>query len=69
MTKAGPAAEARKPRVDKISGSYFKRGRCTVCGKTADRSATFSAPTYAEMLAQGETWSQQPVMHKKCERA
>ena len=59
--------EPRKPRVDRVTGSFFKRGRCQVCGKFAHRDRTFSAPTYEAMMAKGEAWGKEPVLHKKCE--
>jgi hypothetical protein len=57
----------RRPRVDSVTGSFFKRGRCKVCGKTTDRSRSFTADTYEAMLAKGEQWGEEPLLHKKCE--
>jgi len=56
-----------KPRVDRVTGSFFKRGRCKACGKFAHRARSFSAPTYEAMMAKSEAWDQEPLLHKKCE--
>jgi len=57
----------QRPRVDRVSGSFFRRGRCKVCGKGAERSKTISADSYEAMMAKSERWGEEPLLHKKCE--
>lgn len=56
-----------KPRVDKVSGEFFRKGRCERCGKQAERIRTFSAPTFDQVEAAGKAWGETPLLHKRCE--
>ena len=55
------------PRIDKVTGEFFKKGRCVVCGKQAERIKAIAGATMALMEAKGRAWAELPVMHKKCE--
>lgn len=57
-----------KTRVDKITGSFFRKGRCDLCGKQCERSRTFSGTTYATMQDRAKRWGEEPLMHRKCEQ-
>lgn len=54
-------------RIDKVTGEFFKKGRCEVCGRSAERTRQIEAATYHLMLKKGRDWSAAPVLHKKCE--
>lgn len=51
-------------RRSEVNGwSAYKRGRCVVCGKTAERS------TWLPTFDAGAIWERGPVVHKRCETA
>lgn len=58
--------DERRPRVDKVSGEFERRGDCEKCGKKVKRTRTFSAPTFELVQAAGAAWNG-PLRHPKCE--
>lgn len=58
---------SEKPRVDSVSGDFYRRDKCVVCGKTAERSRTFTASTLKAVRIKGTAWGKRPLAHKKCE--
>lgn len=61
--------EERRPRVDKITGEFFRKGKCAVCKGSTERTRTFQATTMAELNRKGEEWGKDPLVHKRCEYA
>jgi len=55
------------PRIGRVIGEFFKKGPCTVCGKGAERTKSIAGDTYESMMARGQTWTDEPIMHKRCE--
>jgi hypothetical protein len=55
--------------------SAYKRGKCEVCGKTAERQKVFTVKrdtlhwfeAHNEVTAMAEAWMARPVRHKRCE--
>lgn len=43
-----------QPNVDQVSGTYFRKGACVVCGKQAERTRTITAEfhTWREAVLQ-----------------
>jgi hypothetical protein len=56
-----------QPRVDRVSGSYFRQGRCVVCGKSAEGSMTFTGAALADCDQQADAWYNTPLVHRRCE--
>jgi hypothetical protein len=54
-------------RVDRVTGSYFRHGPCTVCGKRAERSKTFDGRTLHDCNLQADAWYDTPLVHRRCE--
>jgi hypothetical protein len=52
--------------INRVTGSFYRKGKCEVCGKTAERTKSFSAPTHEAMMAMGARWTGR-LRHKKCE--
>lgn len=51
------------------TGRFYKKGKCEVCGKHAEREKAFASDEYHQMLSQGVEWQSQPIRHKRCEDA
>lgn len=56
-----------KPRVDAVHVTYYRKGKCEVCGKQAEREKTFTGPTYDDARRQAARWEERPIRHKRCE--
>lgn len=56
-----------KPRVDAVIGTFYRKGKCEVCGKHVERERSFRGTTYADMEQQGAAWGATPLVHKRCE--
>jgi len=54
--------------IDQVSGAYFRKGPCVVCGKQAERTRTITANSYQAMEQTAYARQTRPLMHKKCER-
>lgn len=57
----------RKPQVNLVTAQYYRKGKCEVCGKGAEREKTFSGTTLEECQAQADRWMETPIRHRKCE--
>lgn len=55
------------PRINLISGEFYRRAKCVVCGKTAERVRTFTGSSMEEINQKGKAWGNRPLAHKKCE--
>lgn len=52
--------------MNRVTGSFYRRDKCEVCGKTAERNRSFTADSHEAMMAKGAAWTG-PLRHKKCE--
>ena len=55
----------RKPRIDKVTGTFERRGTCEGCGKKVKPSKTFTATTHEGLMAAGASWTE-PLRHRGC---
>lgn len=57
-----------EPRIDKISGQFFRKGRCAACGGSVERLRTFTGTTMQEVNEKARVWSEETaLLHKRCE--
>lgn len=56
-----------EPKIDKVRATYYRRGKCERCKKTAEREKTFSAATLQECRELADVWSETPILHRRCE--
>lgn len=56
-----------KPRVDRVLGTYFRKGKCQRCTGSVERTKTFEGLTLADCQTQADVWAQTPLRHKRCE--
>jgi hypothetical protein len=54
-------------RVDAVTASYFRKGRCTRCGKGTERTRSFLGSSLAECNRLADVWLATPLLHKRCE--
>lgn len=59
--------ELREPRVDKITATYFRKGKCAVCSGSVERTRSFVDTTLTGCQSQAAAWEQAPLKHKRCE--
>lgn len=60
--------EPRRSRVDKVTCTYFRKGKCEACGKSGvERTQNFSGTTMEMCEEQAAVWMRTPLVHKKCE--
>jgi len=60
-------SEDRKPRIDTVTGTYYRKGKCAVCSGSAERTKSFSGDTMETVEAKAERWMKDPITHKRCE--
>ena len=59
--------ELRKPRIDRITATYFRKGKCAACSGSVERTRSFVGTTMADCQSQAAAWEQLPLKHKRCE--
>lgn len=57
----------RRPRIDKITLTSYRRGKCAGCGGSTERQKSFAGPSYEPLKAEMEAWEAQPLKHRRCE--
>lgn len=57
----------RAPRISRVTGTFFKKGKCTVCGGSTERTKSISADTEETMMERGRRWTGEPLKHRRCE--
>jgi hypothetical protein len=53
-------------RVDKISGTYERKGNCANCGRRATRSKTFTGVSMSDVEVQAQAWMKTTLVHPGC---
>lgn len=61
-------SDDRTPRVDTVSGTYERVGKCEGCGKKLSRSKTFKGASLEDCQLQARIWGKLPFRHKGCEQ-
>lgn len=57
----------RRSRIDTVSITFQRKGKCNGCGRQALRTRTIKGSDYDAVMAEGNAWSG-PLFHVKCER-
>lgn len=59
--------DSRTPKIDVVTGTFYRKGKCGACGKHAERTKSFRGPTLARCQEQADEWVKTPLRHKRCE--
>lgn len=58
---------AIRPRIDTVSLSFFRKGKCARCGGSVERTKTFTGTSMTAAEERGARWGDEPLKHKRCE--
>lgn len=61
-------SDDKRPKVDLVTASYFRKGKCAACGGSVERSRSFSGSTMLVVSEKARVWSEETaLLHKRCE--
>ena len=60
---------SNRPRVDMVTATYERSGRCDVCTKKVTRTRNFKAFTLEGAEEQAAAWEKEPLRHRGCSRS
>lgn len=59
-----------RPRIDSVTLTYFRRGKCEregCVGREVERTKSFTATSELHAERYAQRWMTTPLMHKRCE--